>query len=136
MARELDPSRPIHGHFAKAIIDGTVLGEADGYEWEIENQKQEVSAFGMEYIGHKAGLKKITGKVTGFVTDSSFLKRGFKRFNLLCTLEDPEAYGFERVMLLNCMMDKIGRSVQDGELVKFDATFTADGYKSLDYIEQ
>ena len=31
MARELDPSRPIHGHFAKAIIDGTVLGEADGY---------------------------------------------------------------------------------------------------------
>lgn len=135
MAGAIMPGRPIHGRFGKVIFNGAEVGECNKYEWTLENEKAEVRTFSNAMVQHKAGMTKGTGTLGGVVVDSNFIATGTKRFSLLLTLEDPEAYGAERVELYNCMFDSVGRSVEAGDVVTGDYPFTFDGYAFRDLIE-
>lgn len=132
----LDASRTIHGSKGKIILDGewqTNLTEATA---EVEMDKKELNLLGDDWTRYKEGNKKGTGSITGYKVTSSMIQRGFERFEIIVALEDPEAYGHERVRLKNCMADKIQlANLKANELVEEETPFTFEGYELLDPIE-
>lgn len=132
----LDASRTIHGSKGKIILDGewqTNLTEATA---EVEMDKKELNLLGDDWTRYKEGNKKGTGSITGYKVTSSMIQRGFERFEIIVALEDPEAYGHERIRLKNCMADKIQlANLKANELVEEETPFTFEGYELLDPIE-
>lgn len=135
MPRHLNPARVVHGRFGKVIQNGEEKGQVSSYDFKITNDKAEIQALGLTMAGHKAGIETGTGTITMYMVNSDNLRIGFQRFDLLLTLEDPEAFGAERIMLYNCMYDEIGRSVGN-EPVEEELPFTFDGYEFIDLIDE
>lgn len=73
--------------------------------------------------------------MSGYKVTSDMIQRGFQKFNIIQKLDDPEAYGFERIELKNCMVDRIQlANWTAGEEVVEETPFTFEGYDLLDPI--
>lgn len=133
---EFDPDRTILGSYGKLIKDGKWMTNITEVEATVETDKQELNVLGDDWTRHKEGNKSGTGTFSGYKVTSEMIKQGFKRFELIVTLEDPEAWGHERIRLKNCMADSIQlANVTAGEVVEEETPFTFEGYEPLDYIE-
>lgn len=131
-----DPDRAIYGSYSKLILDGEWQTNTSHVEAIIDMDKAELDVMGDDWTRYKRGQKKGSGSFTGYKVTSKMIKQGFKRFELIVTLEDPEAYGCERVRLKNCMVDSIQlANVTAGEIVEEETPFTFEGCEPLDYIE-
>jgi hypothetical protein len=132
----IDPSKTIHSSNAKVLVDGvwqTNLTEATA---DVEMDKKEINVIGYEWTAYKRGNKKGSGSMTGLKITSAMIQREFKDFELIVALEDPEAYGHERIRLMNCMADKISLiNVKANEIIEEETPFTFVGYELLDPIE-
>lgn len=130
-----DADRSIHSKSAKLLRDGIMQTHVTGVEATVENDKQELNVLGDEWTRHKSGQLKGTGNMSGYKVTSDMIVQGFRKFELLLTLEDPEAYGFERVRLKNCMADSIQlMNVEAGSIIEEETPFTFEGYELLDEI--
>ena len=59
------------------------------------------------------------------------------RTELITELDDPEAYGAERIRLMNVMFDNIDLSkFESGKEIDEEWKFTFEGYELLDPIEE
>lgn len=135
MAQHLDPSRVILGTYGQIFIDGKWQTNINHLEASVEADKRELNLVGTEYTVFKLGRKKGTGTMSGYKVTSDMIQRGFNKFNIIQKLEDPEAYGFERIELHNCMVDKIQlANWTAGEEVVEETPFTFEGYTLLDAI--
>ncbi|WP_010295878.1 phage tail tube protein [Clostridium senegalense] len=131
----LDSSRTIHGSKGKVLIDGVWQTNLTETTAEVELDKKELNLVGDEWTRYKQGNKKGTGSMNGYKVTSDMIKRGFKRFEIISCLEDPEAYGYERIRLKNCMADKLQLiNLKANELVEEETPFTFEGYEFLDEI--
>ncbi|MGG7060518.1 phage tail tube protein, partial [Clostridium tertium] len=102
---------------------------------EVEMDKKELNFIGDDWTHYKKGNKKGTGSMTGYKITSEMIERGFKKFEVIQALEDPEAYGYERIRLKNCMADKLSLiNVKANETIEEETTFTYVGYELLDPI--
>ncbi|WP_055107255.1 phage tail tube protein [Paenibacillus ihumii] len=136
MAQYLDPSRVIMGTFGQIFIDGVWQSNLNHLEANVEADKRELNLVGTEYTVFKLGRKKGTGTMSGYKVTSDMIQRGFQKFNIIQKLEDPEAYGFERIELKNCMVDRIQlANWTAGEEVVEETPFTFEGYELLDPIQ-
>lgn len=136
MSEVLDASRVCNGTFGKIYIDGQWQSHVNECTADVEQDMKEITTCGSEWTGHKGGAKKGSGSIKGYHVTSDMIKRGFKKFELLATLEDPEAYGYERIRLKNCRATKISLvNYKGGELVEEDTPFVYDGYELIDPIE-
>ncbi|WP_019636631.1 phage tail tube protein [Paenibacillus fonticola] len=135
MAQYLDPSRVIMGTFGQIFIDGVWQSNLNHLEANVEADKRELNLVGTEYTVFKLGRKKGTGTMSGYKVTSDMIQRGFQKFNIIQKLDDPEAYGFERIELKNCMVDRIQlANWTAGEEVAEETPFTFEGYELLDPI--
>lgn len=131
----LDASRTIHGSKGKILIDGAWKTNLTECTADVELDKKELNLLGDDWTRYKAGSKKGTGSMSGYKVTSEMIERGFKRFEIITALEDPEAYGFERIRLMNCMADKLNLiNLKANELVEEETPFTFEGYELLDPI--
>ncbi|WP_045905667.1 phage tail tube protein [Clostridium botulinum] len=131
----LDASRTIHGSKGKILIDGEWQTNLTECTAEVELDKKELNLLGDEWTRYKQGSKKGTGSISGFKVSSKMIQQGFKRFETISSLEDPEAYGYERIRLMNCMADKLNLiNLKANELVEEETPFTYEGYELLDPI--
>ena len=131
-----DPDRTILGSYSKLIMNGEWQTNTSAVEAVVEMDKGELNVMGDDWTRHKKGQKKGTGSFSGYKVTSKMIQQGFERFELIVTLEDPEAYGHERVRLKNCMADSIQlANVTAGEVVEEETPFTFEGYELLDAIE-
>ncbi|ACO86822.1 MULTISPECIES: phage tail tube protein [Clostridium] len=131
----LDASRTIHGSKGKILIDGIWQTNLTETTAEVELDKKELNLVGDDWTRYKQGSKKGTGSMSGFKVSSAMIQRGFKRFEVISSLEDPEAYGHERIRLMNCMADKLNLiNLKANELVEEETPFTFEGYELLDPI--
>ncbi|HDK7162086.1 phage portal protein [Clostridium botulinum] len=131
----LDASRTIHGSKGKILVDGEWQTNLTECTAEVELDKKELNLLGDDWTRYKAGSKKGTGSISGFKVSSKMIQQGFKRFETISSLEDPEAYGFERIRLMNCMADKLNLiNLKANELVEEETPFTYEGYELLDPI--
>ncbi|MCW6075470.1 phage tail tube protein [Clostridium sporogenes] len=131
----LDASRTIHGSKGKILVDGEWQTNLTECTAEVELDKKELNLVGDDWTRYKQGTKKGTGSMSGFKVSSKMIQQGFKRFETISSLEDPEAYGFERIRLMNCMADKLNLiNLKANELVEEETPFTFEGYELLDPI--
>jgi len=136
MAGELDASRVCNGTYGKIFIDGEWQNNVNECTADVEIEQKEIVTCGSEWTGHKNGAKKGTGTIKGFKVSSKMIQLGFSKFEILATLEDPEAYGFERIRLINCKASKVSLvGFKGGEVVETETPFTFDNYELVDPIE-
>lgn len=135
MAQYLDPGRIIMGTFGQIFIDGVWQSNLNHLEANVEVEKRELNLVGTDYTVFKLGRKKGTGTMSGYKVSSDMIARGFQKFSIIHKLDDPEAYGFERIQLNNCMVDKIQlANWTAGEEVAEETAFTFESYELLDPI--
>jgi len=135
MAQYLDPGRIIMGTFGQIFIDGVWQSNLNHLEANVEADKRELNLVGTEYTVFKLGRKKGTGTMSGYKVTSDMITRGFQKFSIINKLDDPEAYGFERIELNGCMVDKIQlANWTAGEEVVEETAFTFESYKLVDPI--
>lgn len=135
MAQYLDPGRVIMGTFGQIFIDGVWQSNLNHLEANVEADKRELNLVGTEYTVFKLGRKKGTGTMSGYKITSDMIARGFRKFSIIHKLDDPEAYGFERIELTGCMVDKIQlANWTAGEEVAEETPFTFESYELLDPI--
>lgn len=131
----LDASRTIHGSKGKILIDGEWKTNLTECTADVELDKKELNLLGDDWTRYKQGSKKGTGSMSGYKVTSEMIEREFKRFEIITALEDPEAYGYERIRLMNCMADKLNLiNLKANELVEEETPFTFEGYELLDPI--
>ncbi|MCT4593182.1 MAG: phage tail tube protein [Anaeromicrobium sp.] len=132
----LDASRTIHGSRGKILIDGEWQTNLTDCTADVELDKKEVNVLGDTWVRYKQGNYKGTGSIRGYKVTSKMIQQGFERFEVITALEDPEAYGHERIRLKNCMADKIQLvNLKANELVEEETPFTFEGYELVDKIE-
>ncbi|MFZ5688677.1 MAG: phage tail tube protein [Bacillota bacterium] len=133
----LDPSRVIYGSYGQVFIDGQWAAEFNSLQAKVAINKIELNLAGDDWVRHKKGSKKGTGTMSGFKVTSRMIQQGFDKFEIVSKLDDPEAYGYERVRLMNVMPDEVTlANWTSGEEVKEDVPFTFESFELLDPIEE
>ncbi|MBB6730053.1 phage tail tube protein [Cohnella zeiphila] len=131
----MDPTRAILGTYGQVFIDGVWQTNINHLEASVEVEKRELKLAGSEWTVHKLGAKKGTGTMSGYKVTSDMIRRGFAKFDVINKLDDPEAYGFERIRLVGCVADKLQlANWTAGEEVAEETAFTFEGYELLDPI--
>ena len=131
----LDASRIILGTYGQVFIDGIWQTNINHLEANVEIQKRELNISGDPWVRHKKGPMKGTGTMSGFKVTSEMLRRGFSKFEIVSKLDDPEAYGHERIRLMNVMPDRLQlANWTAGEEVTEEVPFTFEDYELLDPI--
>jgi hypothetical protein len=129
----LDATRTILGTYGQIFIDGVWQTNLNHLEATVETQKKELNLSGDLWVRHKKGPLKGTGTMSGFKVTSAMIQRGFQKFEVISKLADPEAYGFERIRLMNVMPDRLQlANFTAGEEVTEEIPFTFEGYELLD----
>jgi len=117
------------------FIEGVWQTNINHLEASVEVEKRELKLAGHEWTVHKLGAKKGTGTMSGYKVTSDMINRGFAKFNIINKLADPEAYGYERILLTGCVADKLQlANWTAGEEVAEETAFTFEGYELLDPI--
>ncbi|AYO30803.1 phage portal protein [Biomaibacter acetigenes] len=132
----LDAERVILGSYGKIYVDGIWQTNLNHLEAYVEIQKRELNLSGDDWVRHKKGPKKGTGTMSGFKVTSDMIRREFNKFEIISKLDDPEAYGYERIRLMNVMPDRVQlANWTAGEEVTEEIPFTFEEYELLDPIE-
>jgi hypothetical protein len=142
----VDAARTIDGTFGSVYLEKDWLTNFNEMKAEVEIQKSELKLSGDRWTRHKVVGLKGTGNITGYKVTSQLISlnspvadntSGSVRTELVSKLADPEAYGYERIRLMNVMFDKILlANWKAGEVVNEEWPFTFEGYELLDPIVQ
>ena len=135
MSGELDASRVCSGTYGKIYVDGEWQTQVSECTFDVEVDMKEILTCGSEWVGHKAGAKKGTGSIKEYKVTSDMIERGFKKFEVISELDDPEAYGYERIRFKNCRVSKISLvNFKPGDIIENETPLVYDGYELLDKI--
>jgi hypothetical protein len=136
MTDVLEAGRAIHGRFGEVLVDGVKQTNLQECTADVEIDVKELNLLGADWTDYKAGTKKGSGTMKGYKVTSDMIKRGFKRFEIITKLDDPEAYGYESIRLKNCMSTKLQLiNLKAGDLVEEETPFNFVGFDLLDAIE-
>lgn len=136
-------SRVINGTFLTVWFEDKIVGEAKSLQAKIAFNKTEVNMCGKMAVDTKITSWKGTGSLGMFKTNSRMaiaLEEGIingkdLRFNIVAKLDDPDAYGYERIAVNNISFDDLtlidAAANTNGEIT---APFTFTDYKFLDKI--
>lgn len=142
--RQFEPNRVMNGSFGEAWLDGDYLAEVTEGKAEVSISYGDVSRIGQLTSGKK--MMKLEGKgslklnhVRSNIAKkaSDMVKRGkTPAFMVILKLDDPDAFGVERVALYGCKLDKI--TLMDwtsNKLTEESIGFTFEDWEQLDFVE-
>ena len=140
----VDAKRICAGTFGEVWVDDELFGECYKAQAKIEFNKEEVKQCGVwasdhKILGYKGTgsltLYKVNTRMTGKIADLIKEKKD-TRWTVISKLDDPDAFGAERVALYNVSFDDL--TLFDWEAQKLSETehpFTFTDYEYLDKIE-
>ncbi len=132
----LDASRVCSRTYGKIYLDGKWHNNVSECTADVETDMKSIITCGSEWEDNKAGAKKGSGTIKGYKVTSDMIKQGFKKFELLAELDDPEAYGAERIRLKNCKATKLSLvNFKAGDICEEETPFVFSGYELVDPIE-
>ena len=141
----IDSLNVVNGHFGSIFHEGAWLANFNKAEAKVEIQKAELKLSGDRWVRHKVLSLKGTGSISGVKITSELITFNSPvannanksvRTELVYKLDDPEAYGMERIRLQNVMFDEIQlANWEAGKEITEDWKFTFEGYEVLDPIE-
>lgn len=135
--------RVISGTWGEVWLDGDKVGEAYGLQAKVSFNKEEIALCGQMATDKKITSMECTGslkmhKVTSRMAEAvaSALRVGKDvRFTIVSKLNDPDAYGAERVVLKNVSFDDVTLADWEAKNVgKVESPFTFTDYEFLDMI--
>ena len=143
MAKKITGKRVINGKFGKVWWDGELLAEIQGFESKMTVNREEVP-----FTGEMAPDSKITGvSMEGTMKLKKVYSRGQRklveaylrgedpRSTIVAGLDDPDAYGAERVCLGNVWFNEVTlMAFEDGTLGEEEIPFGFTDVKYLDLI--
>lgn len=140
----IDSLNVISGHYGDIFHEGAHMGNFNKAEAKVEIQKAEIKLSGDRWVRHKVLSLKGTGSISGVKIDSGLIqfnspvansRNKSVRTELLYKLDDPEAFGMERIRLMNVMFDEIQlANWEAGKETSEEWKFTFEGYEVLDPI--
>jgi hypothetical protein len=141
----LDATRTINGSYGEVWRDGVWQTNITNFEATVDIDKEEIKRSGTRWVGHKQMTLKGSGTMTGYKITSDFIQligsvasdRGKPYVtSLISKLDDPEAWGAERIMFKGVQFDQIPLSkFEVGSIVEEALPFTFSGYDLLDKIK-
>lgn len=142
----LDSTRTISGKFGEIWKDGRWLSNFHTGEAVAELQYEKVKRSGKRADGNKVAGIEYTGSITGYKVTSDLAREVGQVFDdrkgafvceLIMKLDDPEAYGYERVRLKGVQFTKVNViSFEHGAIVEEEWPFVYDGVEWLDAITE
>lgn len=140
-----DSVNSINGHYGSIFHEGSYMANFNKAEAKVEIQKAELKLSGDRWVRHKVLSLKGTGSISGIKITSEFIQLNTPvansrnksvRTELVYKLDDPEAYGMERIRLKNVMFDEIQlANWEAGKEITEEWKFTFEEYELLDPIE-
>jgi hypothetical protein len=140
----LDSTRVINGSYGEVWHEGRWLTNMYGMTAEVDLSKEEIKVSGARWTHHKVTGVSGSGSISGYKITSELVRmiqsvtanRGIEfKTELISKLDDPEAFGAERVRLKGVSFDNIplvGWEV--GSIVEEEWNFTFEGFELLDII--
>ncbi len=136
--------RVINGTFGEVWLDGDYVSECYGLQAKASFNKEKINMCGrmatdnkitsISYMG-SLKLHKVNSRMAAAI--GSLVKNGRDpRFTIISKLDDPDAYGAERVAIRDVSFDDL--TLSDWEVAvngKMEAPFTFTDYDFLDRIE-
>lgn len=142
----LDSSRVINGSYGEVWHEGKWLTNIQSAEAMVEIDKEEINRAGTRWKGHKVTSLTGTGSMTGYKVTSDFIKlvgavaddrKKPYVTELIFKLDDPEAFGAERIRLKAVQFDQIPLgNFEVGSLIEEELPFTFSGFDLLDEIKE
>ena len=141
-----DSIHAVVGTFGYIYKEGKWLSQYNKAKASVDIGKAEIKPAGDRWVRHKVISLKGTGSISGYkVTDELLQEVGVvahsdkpsMRTELIFKLDDPEAFGAERIRLMNVMFDKIDlANWEHSKEIEEEWPFTFEGYELLDPIEE
>ena len=141
--RGYESDNVINGTWGELWLDDTYMAEATAFKLEINAKYTSVTRCGKLVDGQKLTGIEAKGavklhKISSFVAKrvSDRLKQGKSpSFKIISKLDDPEAFGAERVVAYNCKFDKaILADWEAGKNGEESYSFTCEDWDFLDSI--
>lgn len=135
--------RVISGTWGSVWLDGDKVSECYGLQAKVSFNKEDVPMCGQMATDKKITSIECTGslrlhKVTSRLARAigEMIRNGQDvRFTIVSKLQDPDAYGAERVALTNVSFDDLTLADWEAKSVgKVEAPFTFTDYEFLDMI--
>jgi len=141
----LDSFRTINGSYGAVYENGEWLTNFNKMSAKVEIQKQELKLSGDRWVRHKVTGLKGTGTISGFKVTSRMTtlnqavtldnRAKTTRTELISKVDDPEAFGFERIRLKNVIFDVLQLVEWDaGAVCPEELAFTFEEWEPLDPI--
>lgn len=142
--KKITGNRVINGKFGKVWWDGELLAEIQGFEAKMTINREEVP-----FVGEMAPDSKITGvAIEGTMKLKKVFSRGQKklveaylkgedpRSTIVASLDDPDAYGAERINLSNVWFNEVTlMAFENGTLGEEEIPFGCTDVEYLDLID-
>lgn len=136
--------RIMNGTFGEVWLDGEWVGECHGCQAKLNFNKEDINICRQMGVDKKLVSYGGTGSLSLYKVNSRMaIKIGEKikngedpRFTIISKLDDPDAYGAERVVLRNVSFDDLTLADwQAATAGKVTAPFTFTDYEFLDLVE-
>lgn len=142
--RAFQHNKVFRGTFGKVWVDGERMSNVKSFEAKASIDYEDMNVNGdfgtkKRYMGYS-----ISGTMTLHKFDSFILRKYQKGvmtgelpdMTIVVALDDPTAYGAERVQLRDVMLDEITLSkFENKTLTEEEVPFTAGSYEFLDLVE-
>jgi hypothetical protein len=126
----------VSGIYGKIFIDGEWQTNLNECKATVKMDKRKILLPGDPMTKYKKGTTEGTGTMKGYKVTSRMIQRGFEKFEIITKLDDPEAYGYERIRYIGCMQDELAlANFQHGQEVAEETPFTFEDWELLDPIE-
>lgn len=135
--------RVMSGTWGEVWLDGDKVAEAYGLQLKVSYNKEDVKMCGQMAVDSKVTSVKMTGSLKMHKVNSRMaLKIGSEirngkdlRFTIISKIDDPDAYGAERIAAKNVSMDDLTLADWEaGVNGTIEAPFTFTDYNFLDTV--
>ena len=133
MAKGMDSDkRVINGSHGTVWLSGEEVGEAYGLKASSKFSKEQIKRAGVMTVSLM--MHKTNSRMASLISEK--IKKGEDpRFTIVTLLDDPDAYGAERVALYDVSFDDVTLADWEaGAVGKVESAFTFGDYKFLDKI--
>lgn len=141
---QMDTERTINGTFGEVWIDSDYMAEVTALQANVEMKTSDVNQCGTLVAGTKTTGLECKGnlklnKCTSYfqIKMSDNLKKGkATTFDIIAKVDDPAAYGAERVKLIGCKFSKLTLiDFEANKLMEESHEFTFSDWQFLDTIK-
>lgn len=141
---KMDKNKILNGTFGKVWIDGEKYGNIKSFEAKVSGEYEEVNVSEMmgtknRYMGYSIEgtmtFHKINSKIAVKCAEG-FQTGNIPTFTVIASIEDPAAYGYERIELSDVTFDELTLlAFEVGSLTDEEVPFKAGSFRYLDQIK-